>query len=1031
MRTLLIDNYDSYTYNLFQVIAEVNGELPLVYYNDEITLEQISSMVRAGTVHSIVISPGPGTPSNPHDIGVCLEVLQQLHDVPILGICLGHQALALAHGAAVVSAPEPVHGRLSRLRHNGHGLFADIPSGEGFEVVRYHSLLVDEASLPDCLEPVCWTAGGHAAVKLARDASSAASTRGAPGSQPQEPQPQADAQAAEASEGAAAQPVVDGAEGSGPGEGGALLMGLAHRTRPHYGVQFHPESVATRYGIALLRNFRDLAAAALRRQPGRAAAQLPASLPAVRDPVGPPGRLSQLAAWPTPEHQRGAPLRLAWTRLAGVLGGLGGSQGVFERLYGFQDDTFWLDSAAADRGRFSYMGGRGGPLWRKLSYKLPPPRPEEEPREHGRQPLPQHHPEPAAASREQHPEGAAPAAPSTSTCPGAAGPGAGEAAAGGCGTLAADSAAAGAGPEAGAGSGLGAAKDPDPEDAASSSSASSGSASSACGGGHSALGSSLGAPSSSCNPCTASPAPLIGTLTVETPDGATRASPATRGFLGHLQSLLASQRLRVDPEAAAGLPFNFWGGLVGYLGYELKAECGAAHAHAASTPDALMFMADRVVAVDHREGDVYLLAVYDTYDRAAGAGAGPGGKAGGCSGAGAEAACAGGEALARAWLAETQRALEAATAAPSASSADVDAASSAAQRPVGRNPEAGPEPGCSQPPVPFVLEHSRTAYLANIKACHAALRAGESYEVCLTTALSRPAAPDPPTLYRTLRQLNPAPYAAWLQFGPAGPTICCSSPERFLLGDRGGLLEARPIKGTAARVQGDAAADARAAAELASSEKERAENLMIVDLLRNDLGRVCEVGSVHVPGLMDIESYATVHQMVSTVRGVRRGGVSVVDCIRAAFPGGSMTGAPKVRTMAIIDALEARPRGVYSGCIGFIGLNDTFDLNIVIRTAIIEHAAPPPTATSTPTAPATELEASAPAAQPGATGPGEQRDASSRLRGCRMTIGAGGAIVVQSELEAEYEEMRLKARALLRAVGLAEGLGGPVPVLAD
>jgi para-aminobenzoate synthetase len=266
------------------------------------------------------------------------------------------------------------------------------------------------------------------------------------------------------------------------------------------------------------------------------------------------------------------------------------------------------------------------------------------------------------------------------------------------------------------------------------------------------------------------------------------------------------------------------------------------------------------------------------------------------------------------------------------------------------------------------------------------LRLGNSYEVNLTYREQIESGLDPVTAYLRLRELNPAPYSGYLQH--QGVYLLSSSPERYATIDRHRILEAKPIKGTTAR--GATSEEDRRQRDRLADPKFRAENLMIVDLLRNDLSMVCEPGSVNVPALMQVESYESVHQLVSTVRGRLRDDVSTMSALRSLFPAGSMTGAPKRRTMEIIDAVEPTPRGVYAGAFGWISGDGRADLSVVIRSLVGTRTK----GGSTP--------------QEGRldTGPSWS-----------YVLGTGGGITVRSTVEEEYAETRWKAARLRAALG--------------
>jgi para-aminobenzoate synthetase component 1 len=266
--------------------------------------------------------------------------------------------------------------------------------------------------------------------------------------------------------------------------------------------------------------------------------------------------------------------------------------------------------------------------------------------------------------------------------------------------------------------------------------------------------------------------------------------------------------------------------------------------------------------------------------------------------------------------------------------------------------------------------YSYPEYVRMVREAKEYIRKGDIYQVNLSQRFSVRLNTSCVELYGRLRRLSPAPFAAYLDFGDV--TVLSSSPERFLA-KRGSRIETRPIKGTRPR-GADRESDLVMERELAASPKDRAEHVMIVDLERNDLGRVSEYGSVAPTESSVIEKYANVFHMVSTVSGRLRRGVTAVDCLRAAFPGGSITGAPKIRSMEIIDSLENVRRSVYTGAIGYIGFDGDMDTSIAIRTFVV--------------------------------------------KGGRAWFHVGGGIVADSDPDGEYAETLDKAEGMFRALGV-------------
>jgi len=382
-------------------------------------------------------------------------------------------------------------------------------------------------------------------------------------------------------------------------------------------------------------------------------------------------------------------------------------------------------------------------------------------------------------------------------------------------------------------------------------------------------------------------------------------------------------------------------GWFGWFGYEFGARTLHVPAAPTGTPEAAFFFAERAIVFEHASRTVRL----EWLEAAGGGAASPGLSA------------------PSAHWAET-------TAAAIAALAEESGTSARAMRVDDDGRDPAPAPAATR------WRHDADAYRRMIAECQAAIVRGDAYQLCLTNRVEVDAAPDPVATYLRLRRSSPSHHGGFMRFDDVA--LLSASPEQFLLVERDRTVSTKPMKGTRPRSD-DPEADSALRAELSASEKERAENLMIVDLMRNDLGRIAELGSVAVPSLLAVEEYPHVHQLVSTVTARLRHPLTALDAVRSAFPAGSMTGAPKESAMRILHALEGGPRGVYSGVFGCLGVDGTADLAMVIRSIVLTPAG--------------------------------------------ATIGTGGGITALSIADEEIEETRVKARALIAVLGGVAGVG--------
>jgi para-aminobenzoate synthetase len=833
---IVIDHYDSFTYNLVDMLTQLCGKPPIVFPSDcaetwaEFLAQQQHRHDDEGGIASyydgIVLSPGPG---HPRDCALGLDIVRRNPHVPILGVCLGHQIIGLAYNATVDRAPQPVHGQIQRNieilkttsstvkdeqgehRHDGEEATSLFEGIDDLSVTRYHSLQVilpasDDDATSSVLRPTA----------VARDDN--------------------------------------------------VLMAFRHDNRPHWGVQFHPESIGTSHGMELLANFVAECAKKkldppLRRSPtSRLWPQTTSSIAAA------PDSQQQRQQQPTPVTAAAA-TAMVWIHRVPSLPLNGGNMKpvhVMDDLLAADPFTYWLDHSDTTRlPGISILGSCDIINGQRVEY-------------YGRDK------NVTSLKVVDYVEGMERTRVSNET--------------------------------------------------------------------------------------------IVSFLEGQIPES-----------IKVLQVDFSGDGHRTSNIDVTTLPFDFLGGFVGYLGYEVRLDLTrpnkstgpmnrSTRSDDENVPTAAFVRADRSFVYCHKTCQWYLVGTFQDNDVS--------------------------RDDVEEWMVRMSRRLQLGIMRQAATKAK------AKRR--------------SRTMVPqFLPRRSPKVYAENFDRCLHHIRQGDSYELCLTNQLETvvDASLDPLELHKILRTKNPAPYSAFMSW--AGRfAISSSSPERFLSVKRRAsgdlVVEAKPIKGTIARVlakngiqrtEQEDLLDRQRATDLQDSVKDRAENLMIVDLLRNDLSRVCRPGTVHVSKLMGIESYATVHQMVSTIRGSLDNGRSsslsskksaTVDVLRSCFPGGSMTGAPKVRSMEILNELEeGAARGPYSGCMGYLSLNGAMDMNIIIRTAVLSHD--------------------------------NNKNGDDGTGNWKVRIGAGGAITALSDRQSEFDELMLKADVVVRSVqewagGSAQGV---------